>query len=86
MTTSKKYSKKELNIFKKNILNKRDDVLKDILELAPLDIIYVSCMPATLARDLKEIIKGGYKLKACQSFDMFPQTYHMETLTWLSLH
>ena len=70
MTTSKKYSKKELNIFKKNILNKRDDVLKDILDSKDIadnmlensgstNAIYSSHM-ADAGSDHQEIEKAYY--------------------------
>lgn len=47
------------------------------------DIIYVSCMPQTLARDLAVLISGGYSISECQPYDMFPQTTHVETLVSL---
>jgi 23S rRNA (uracil1939-C5)-methyltransferase len=51
----------------------------------PPCILYVSCMPSTLARDLKELIHAGYTLAQIQAFDMFPQTTHVETLVKLVL-
>jgi len=46
-------------------------------------IIYISCDPSTLARDLKHLCAAGYKLVDLHLFDMFPQTYHMETVAIL---
>lgn len=48
-------------------------------------IIYVSCEPATLARDLKYLREKGYKLIEVQPIDMFPQTYHIENVALLKL-
>jgi len=55
-----------------------------LLSLAPEQIIYVSCDPASLARDLKVFMANGYELKNLRGFDMFPQTYHIETVVWIS--
>lgn len=55
-----------------------------ILALSPAHISYVSCDPATLSRDLKHLIEGGYRLDSISAFDMFPQTHHVETVAHLS--
>ncbi len=47
-------------------------------------VVYVSCDPATLARDVGRLNAGGYDLKRVQAFDMFPQTGHVETVVLLS--
>ncbi len=55
-----------------------------ILALRPAQISYVSCDPATLARDLKKLMAAGYSLDTIAAFDMFPQTHHVETIARLS--
>ena len=55
--------------------------LKGIIGLTPKTIIYVSCNPSTLARDAAELIKAGYKLERSVSVDMFPHTYHIESVS-----
>lgn len=47
-------------------------------------IVYVSCDPTTLARDLKLLCQNGWRITHVQPFDMFPQTYHIETIVMLS--
>ncbi len=46
-------------------------------------IIYISCDPATFARDLRQLNEVGYKLKRIQGVDMFPQTNHVECIALL---
>lgn len=58
-------------------------VIAGVLGLKPRRICYVSCDPATLARDLKKLLGGGYSLAAIAAFDMFPQTHHIETVIQL---
>ena len=58
-------------------------VVKGMLDLRPQRISYVSCDPATLARDLKKLIAGGYMVDAIAGFDLFPQTHHVETVVLL---
>ncbi|GFO66440.1 putative RNA methyltransferase [Geomonas limicola] len=57
----------------------------EIARLAALRIVYVSCDPPTLARDLALLTERGYRVVASQPVDMFPQTYHLESVTLLEL-
>lgn len=56
-------------------------VVDGILNLSPGLIAYVSCDPSTLARDAARLINGGYKLREVTPFDLFPQTYHIESIS-----
>ncbi len=60
-----------------------ENVLNGIVAVRPQKVVYVSCNPITLAKDLKILVNGGYKLKKVQPFDMFPQTSNVETLVIL---
>jgi 23S rRNA (uracil1939-C5)-methyltransferase len=57
--------------------------LRMLLEVSAPRILYVSCDPATLARDLAQLCAKSYNVEEIHLFDMFPQTYHMETLVRL---
>lgn len=54
-----------------------------ITQMGPDRIIYVSCDPQTLGRDLARLQKGGYQVMRSRPFDLFPQTYHVESVTLL---
>ena len=55
--------------------------LDALARMAPHLLAYISCDPATLARDAKRLLSSGYSLKSVQPFDMFPQTYHIESIS-----
>ena len=59
--------------------------LDETLKHTKKEIIYVSCNPATLARDLKYLCEKGCKIKSIQPFDMFCHTYHVETVVFLEV-
>lgn len=61
-----------------------EDLLHAMLQMKPKRIVYVSCNPSTLARDLKILEEGGYKTREVQPVDMFPQTMHVELIALMS--
>jgi 23S rRNA (uracil1939-C5)-methyltransferase len=56
------------------------EVLDALVAKAPRRLVYVSCDPSTLARDARRLIDGGYELTEVTPFDLFPQTYHIESI------
>ena len=56
------------------------EVVKQVGELGARRLVYVSCNPATLARDSAELVRQGYRLKRAGILDMFPQTAHVEAM------
>ncbi|MBO4897155.1 MAG: 23S rRNA (uracil(1939)-C(5))-methyltransferase RlmD [Clostridia bacterium] len=61
-----------------------EKLLKTVADLKPEKILYISCNPATLARDMKYLSSFGYTADTAYPFDMFPQTAHVETIVRLS--
>lgn len=61
-----------------------ENVVKSIADMSPLRVVYISCNPATLARDIKRFAACNYKLNEAEAFDMFPRTAHVETVCLLT--
>jgi 23S rRNA (uracil1939-C5)-methyltransferase len=59
-------------------------LLREMIALSPPWILYISCSPPTLARDLKQLTRQGYALNSIQPIDLFPQTAHMEAIAELN--
>jgi len=57
--------------------------LAELIRLGPERIVYVSCEPSTHARDLVGLVRGGYRVRRAAIVDMFPQTYHIESVALL---
>jgi 23S rRNA (uracil1939-C5)-methyltransferase len=60
-------------------------VIQSLIALRPKTLVYVSCDPGTLARDLAILTKGGYRVSDIQPVDLFPHTSHIETAVRLTL-
>jgi 23S rRNA (uracil1939-C5)-methyltransferase len=61
-------------------------VIEKIIALSPTRLVYVSCDPTTLARDLKQLAAARYYPTSVTAVDLFPQTYHVETVVHLTRH
>lgn len=61
-----------------------EQAVEAICQMQPPKIVYVSCDPATLARDVKRFSEGGYQVVSAHAFDLFPRTKHVETVVQLS--
>ena len=59
-------------------------LLETIVKMEPEKVVYVSCDPATLARDVKYLRENGYEVRRVRAVDMFPHTVHVETVCLLS--
>ena len=62
----------------------KHETTQSIISRSPRLLIYISCNPSTLARDVKYLIEAGYKLESSTLVDMFPQTFHIETVILMS--
>ena len=60
-------------------------MLESLVRLRPPKVVYISCDPSTLARDLKVLCAGGFELRKVQPIDMFPQTHHVECVATLAV-
>ncbi len=60
-----------------------EELLKTVAEINPQKIVYVSCDPATLARDCSRLLTLGYEVKEVTPVDMFPRTHHVESVALL---
>jgi 23S rRNA (uracil1939-C5)-methyltransferase len=61
-----------------------EETTRLLAQIGPPEITYVSCDPATLSRDLRALVDSGYKLEQLHLIDLFPQTFHLETVAMLS--
>ena len=57
-----------------------ESILRKVAEVGIPEMVYISCNPSTLARDLKIMAECGYQVGEIQPFDMFPQTSHVECI------
>jgi len=60
-----------------------EKVAGGLAKIGSTAICYVSCDPSTLARDLRVLIENGYRVESIHLFDLFPQTFHIETIVQL---
>lgn len=60
------------------------ELIDTIVQMQPERVVYVSCDPATLARDLKQFTGNNYSVEEITPFDLFPRTSHCETVCWMS--
>ena len=58
--------------------------LEAMLAMQPKTLAYISCDPATLARDARRLLSGGYQLQQVTPFDLFPHTFHIESVSFFT--
>ena len=75
---------KLVEIKKGHQLNDVPSSLTAIIKAQPKRVVYVSCNPATLARDARFLNDNGYTITATTAFDLFPHTSHVETVCLMS--
>jgi 23S rRNA (uracil1939-C5)-methyltransferase len=61
------------------------DVVEDLVRIRARQLSLASCDPSTLARDLRKLLDGGYQIQSVAMIDLFPQTFHLETVVHLAL-
>ena len=59
------------------------EIISQLADIRSPGLVYVSCDPATLARDLRALIDSGYAIESMTLIDLFPQTFHLETVVHL---
>lgn len=79
----KRFSKADLLVVDPPRIGLESSVRKAIASHGPSRVVYVSCDPATLARDLRVLVAGGYRLSSVCAMDLFPQTPHVEVIARL---
>jgi 23S rRNA (uracil1939-C5)-methyltransferase len=62
----------------------QEDAIAAVASMTPERIVYVSCEPSTLARDILRFEARGYALQAAEAYDLFPRTKHVETVVLMS--
>ena len=61
----------------------KPQVLEVMIQWSPRRLVYVACDPETMSRDLNILVQGGFYVESIEPIDMFPQTYHVESVTVL---
>jgi len=82
---TQKYGKPDIIITDPPRAGMHSDVIEAILKILPKKIIYVSCNPATQARDIA-LLKNSYKISEIHPIDMFPHTHHVENIALLTAY